>query len=167
MQAAITAQSLAAVTVPARRIAEELFGDYMLTNIVALGAAYQDGLLPLAANAIERAIELNGVAVTANLQAFRYGRLWVHDMASVAGAITPQELSADEEYAARGTQLDRRRRVAAGHLWAQADALAEQTRRLLGVRLPELLHYQGEDYARRYLDAVLTVARRENETLAG
>jgi indolepyruvate ferredoxin oxidoreductase len=167
MHAAITGRSRATVTVPARRIAEELFGDYMLTNIVALGAAYQAGLLPLSANAIERAIELNGVAVTANLQAFRYGRLWVHDMASVTGAITPPELSADEEYAARRTQLDRRRRVAAGHLWAQADGLAEPTRRLLGVRLPELLDYQGEDYARRYLDAVLTVARREKEALAG
>jgi indolepyruvate ferredoxin oxidoreductase len=167
LRAAITAQSRATVTVPARRIAEELFGDYMLTNIVALGAAYQAGLLPLSASAIERAIELNGVAVKANLQAFRYGRLWVHDMSRVAGAMAPPQLSADEEYPARRTRLDRRRRAAADRLWARADGLAEQTRQLLGVRLPELLGYQGEDYARRYLDAVLAAARREEETLAG
>jgi indolepyruvate ferredoxin oxidoreductase len=167
LQAAITAQSRATVTVPARRIAEELFGDYMLTNIVALGAAYQAGLLPLSASAIEHAIELNGVAVKVNLQAFRYGRLWVHDMSRVAGVITPPQLSADEEYSARRTQLDRHRRVAADRLWAQADDLAGQTRQLLGVRLPELLDYQDEDYARRYLGAVLVVARREEETLAG
>jgi indolepyruvate ferredoxin oxidoreductase len=166
MQAAITAQCRATVEVPARRIAEELFGDYMLTNIVALGAAYQAGLLPLSVMAIENAIELNAVAVTANLQAFRYGRLWVHDMASVAAAITPAELNADEEYAARRAQLGRRRQVAADRLWQQADGLAGQTRRLLAVRLPELLDYQDELYARRYLDAVLAVARREEETLA-
>ncbi|WP_324273636.1 hypothetical protein [Blastococcus brunescens] len=34
------------VEVRARWIAEEVFGDYMLTNVVALGAAYQNGLLP-------------------------------------------------------------------------------------------------------------------------
>ena len=167
LRAAITAQCRVTVEVPARRIAEELFGDYLLTNIVALGAAYQAGLLPLSATAIESAIELNGVSVTANLQAFRYGRLWVHDTTSVAAAITPAELSADEAYAARRAQLSRRRKAAVDRLWPQADSLAGQTRRLLAVRLPELLDYQDERCARRYLDAVLAVARREEETLDG
>jgi indolepyruvate ferredoxin oxidoreductase len=167
LRAAITAQCQRTVEVPARRIAEELFGDYMLTNIVALGAAYQAGLLPLSAAAIESAIELNGVAVTANLQAFRYGRLWAHDKAAVAAAITPAELSADEEYAARRARLGRRRQAAADRLWQQAAGLTGPTRRLLAVRLPELLDYQDERYTRRYLDAVLAVARCEEETAAG
>lgn len=166
-QSAITAHCRAAVTVPARRIAEEVFGDYMLTNIVALGAAYQAGLLPLSAASVERAIELNGVAVPANIQAFRYGRLWVHDIASVTREITPAELTADEEFTARRSLLDGRRRAAADGLWRQADGLAGETRRLLGVRLPELLDYQDESYARRYAEAVLAAAQREKETVPG
>jgi indolepyruvate ferredoxin oxidoreductase len=85
----------------------------------------------------------------------------------VAAAITPAELSADEEYAARRARLGRRRQADADRLWQQAAGLTGPTRRLLAVRLPELLDYQDERYARRYLEAVLAVARREEETAAG
>jgi indolepyruvate ferredoxin oxidoreductase len=56
-------------------VAEAALGDAIATNILMVGFAYQKGFLPLAAAAIERAIELNGVAVKANIQAFRWGRL--------------------------------------------------------------------------------------------
>ena len=39
-----------------------------------VGAAFQHGCLPLEADAIERAIELNGTAVQRNIEAFRWGR---------------------------------------------------------------------------------------------
>jgi len=68
MRAAIGAHCKEVVDVPARSIAEKFFGDYLLTNIVALGAAHQAGLLPISAASLERAIKLNGVAVTANTQ---------------------------------------------------------------------------------------------------
>jgi indolepyruvate ferredoxin oxidoreductase len=42
-----------------------------------LGYAYQKGLLPLSAEAIEQAIEINGVAIKMNTEAFRLGRLAV------------------------------------------------------------------------------------------
>ena len=67
-----------ALTLDAQRIAESLFGDYMMTNMVAIGAAYQAGWLPIRAEWIEAAIRLNGTQVDANTMAFRAGRLWVH-----------------------------------------------------------------------------------------
>ncbi len=54
-------------------LAAALFGDSIAANLIALGAAYQAGALPLAASSIARAIELNGVAVERNQAAFRAG----------------------------------------------------------------------------------------------
>ncbi len=48
-----------------------------------LGAAWQKGLVPIRRAAIERAIELNGVAIDANKQAFDWGRRAAHDPLSV------------------------------------------------------------------------------------
>jgi indolepyruvate ferredoxin oxidoreductase len=58
----------------AAAIAVERLGDEQYANMVLVGAAYQAGALPLDAAAIERAIELNGTAVDANVAAFRWGR---------------------------------------------------------------------------------------------
>ena len=41
-------------TSDARTIAETLFGDYMVTNMVMIGAAYQRGFLPISAQASRR-----------------------------------------------------------------------------------------------------------------
>ena len=56
--------------VGATRLATALLGDAIATNPFMLGFAYQKGLIPVSAVAIERAIELNGVAVEANRKAF-------------------------------------------------------------------------------------------------
>ena len=60
-------------------LTEELLGDAACANVFMLGYAFQQGGLPLSIEAIERAIELNGVAVAANLSAFHFGRLAAHD----------------------------------------------------------------------------------------
>ncbi len=59
--------------------AEALLGDSIATNMMMLGYAYQKGLLPLSAAAIEQAIEVNGVSIKMNTEAFRLGRLAVAD----------------------------------------------------------------------------------------
>ncbi|WP_439925459.1 indolepyruvate ferredoxin oxidoreductase family protein [Nitrobacter sp. JJSN] len=59
--------------------AASLLGDSIATNMMMMGYAYQKGLLPLTAAAIEQAIEVNGVAVRMNIEAFRLGRLAVVD----------------------------------------------------------------------------------------
>ena len=66
---------------------QELFDDEQFANMLMVGAAYQTGALPISAESIERAIELNGVAVEKNLQAFRRSRQSVSDPAGVKAAI--------------------------------------------------------------------------------
>src|SRR5262249_9761954 len=56
--------------VEATRLATGLLGDSIATNLFMLGYAYQKGLVPVSAAAIERAIELNAVAVAFNKSAF-------------------------------------------------------------------------------------------------
>lgn len=56
-----------------------LLGDEMGTNIFMMGYAWQQGLIPLSADSIMRAIELNGVSVEDNKKAFALGRLGAHD----------------------------------------------------------------------------------------
>ncbi|GHD56964.1 MFS transporter [Thalassobaculum fulvum] len=65
----------------ANRLAETLFGDAVFANVIMLGFAWQRGLVPVSRAALDRAIELNGVAVEANRQAFAAGRLAATDPA--------------------------------------------------------------------------------------
>ncbi|MGI9499891.1 MAG: indolepyruvate ferredoxin oxidoreductase family protein [Geminicoccaceae bacterium] len=55
--------------------AETLFGDRIFANMMLVGAAFQQGDLPLSLEAIERAIIMNAVAVQANRAAFHAGRV--------------------------------------------------------------------------------------------
>src|SRR5262245_56455239 len=59
--------------IDATRIAGALLGNSVSANIFLVGYAFQVGALPLTAQAIERAIELNGEAVEMNKMAFRFG----------------------------------------------------------------------------------------------
>jgi indolepyruvate ferredoxin oxidoreductase len=73
-------------------LANGLFGSSVAANVLLLGVAYQAGAIPLQASSIERALELNGTAVEANRDAFRWGRAWVVDPAAVeraAGMLPP------------------------------------------------------------------------------
>src|SRR5205807_1760800 len=74
----------------AQGLSGALFGDDQFANILQLGAAYQAGAIRLSAQAIERAIEANGTAVTANIQAFRRGRQAVADPAALERALAGQ-----------------------------------------------------------------------------
>jgi indolepyruvate ferredoxin oxidoreductase len=67
----------------ASELALALMGDAMAVNLFTLGFAWQQGLLPLRADSIERAIELNGAAVEKNKQAFLWGRRAAHDLERV------------------------------------------------------------------------------------
>jgi indolepyruvate ferredoxin oxidoreductase len=88
-QALTAAAGEKAYFVDAARLATALLGRSMGANMLLLGYAFQIGALPLTAQAIERAIELNGEAVGMNLAAFRWGRRTAIDRAGVEAAARP------------------------------------------------------------------------------
>jgi indolepyruvate ferredoxin oxidoreductase len=83
---AVTArlQSIARIVGPdhlasfdANAISDAVFGDTVFANVIMLGAAWQNGLVPVSLEALMRAIELNDVAIDDNKRAFACGRLAV------------------------------------------------------------------------------------------
>ena len=75
--------------VDATRLATALTGDAIATNLFMLGHAWQKGHIPLSRAAIERAIEINGVAVEMNLAAFDWGRRAAADRDAVERRAAP------------------------------------------------------------------------------
>jgi indolepyruvate ferredoxin oxidoreductase len=78
----------------ANRLSDALFGDTVFANVIMLGVAWQQGLVPVSSEALMRAIELNGVAVEQNKQAFAGGRLAAIDrdfVASLSGQTSKEE----------------------------------------------------------------------------
>ncbi|UUC95038.1 MULTISPECIES: indolepyruvate ferredoxin oxidoreductase family protein [Comamonas] len=60
-------------------LAKELLGDAVFGNMLMLGVAWQRGMIPVSLDALKKAIELNGVQVARNVEAFNWGRLWAAD----------------------------------------------------------------------------------------
>jgi indolepyruvate ferredoxin oxidoreductase len=133
------------VYVDAEALALEQFGSQPAANLLVVGLAYQRGLLPQSAASIERAIELNGVAVETNVAAFRLGRDLAADPARASGRSAPVPPPAGPAVA----------RLVAG---VDADATLAD---VLAWRVPELIEYQDVGYARRYVDVIGRVRRQE------
>ncbi|MCB1639496.1 MAG: 2-oxoacid:acceptor oxidoreductase family protein, partial [Thiothrix sp.] len=66
------------------RLAERVCGDSIAANVMLLGHACQQGLLPVGAEALLQAIALNGVAVDMNQRAFLWGRVFAEYPQQVA-----------------------------------------------------------------------------------
>jgi indolepyruvate ferredoxin oxidoreductase len=109
------------------RLATALLGNSIGANIFMVGYAYQLGALPLSAESIEKAIELNGEAVPMNLSAFQFGRRAAFDAASVEALVKP----------APGAASDARR-------------LSQSFDETVARRVEFLTAYQNADYAARY-----------------
>ncbi|MDP6691325.1 MAG: indolepyruvate ferredoxin oxidoreductase family protein [Alphaproteobacteria bacterium] len=95
----------------ATRLATALMGDSIAANLFLLGAAFQKGYLPLSLEAIEGAIEINGVAVEANKQSFAWGRLAAHDPGAVDDIAAPLMPQREAEAEAPGLEQKIARRV--------------------------------------------------------
>ena len=83
----------------AQWLAEQLLGDTVFANALLLGAAWQRGCLPLHLSALRRAIELNGVKVAENLQAFDLGRLAVINPHALDGLVNTDDRRTEPETA--------------------------------------------------------------------
>ena len=103
-------------------------------NIFLIGAAYQAGLLPLKAESIEGAIELNGVAVQQNLQAFRYGRRYVHAPQAVTEQALPGTKSTPDERADMFERLGGRQARVYEKLLSRCGNLDTEAQRMLADR---------------------------------
>jgi indolepyruvate ferredoxin oxidoreductase len=127
-----------------------------MANTVVLGAAYQRGLLPVSGAALEQAIRLNGAAVDKNLAAFAWGR------AAVAQPEAVERATAEPEPERRELSEPERELV---HV--AVDGGRRDLRRLVEIRVPELVDYQSTRYARRYVEAVRRVQVAEQERVPG
>ncbi len=118
-----------AFDIHASQLATDLTGDSIGTNMLMLGYAAQQGLLPLSIGSIQEAIRLNGTFVKGNLRTFALGRLAAHDPEALAKELddTPEMPALDtvDEVLASRTQL--------------------------------LTRYQDESYANRYRDFVASI----------
>jgi indolepyruvate ferredoxin oxidoreductase len=133
----------AADFVAATRLATGLLGDAIATNLFMLGYAYQQGLVPVSAVAIDRAIELNAVAVEFNRRAFRWGRRAAVDLALVEARATPP-----------GAMPESHR-------------VSETLDEAIARRVEFLTHYQDADYAARYADQVRRLREAETARVGG
>src|SRR5690606_30891346 len=126
----------------AGRLARAPLGDAIATNLFMLGFAWQRGLIPLSAEAIEGAIELNAVAVEQNKQAFAWGRVAAVDPERVEKAATPVSSIKLVRKPARPS-LDE----------------------LVAQRAEFLAGYQNAAYAKRYTDFVAKVRSAEERVV--
>lgn len=128
------------------KAAERLAGDAISTNVLMLGFAWQRGFIPLSFQALDTAIELNGVAVAANRRAFELGRRLAVAPSSLGDALQDDASATRAPAGAAAAPAAKR-----GAL--PLDALIEQ-------RAAHLEAYQDEALALRYRALVLRVRER-------
>ncbi|CAG2134402.1 indolepyruvate ferredoxin oxidoreductase family protein [Cupriavidus numazuensis] len=143
-----------------QQLAEGLFGDSMATNLFMVGVAYQAGALPLSGASIEAAIRQAGVGVEMGVAAFKWGRMAVVDRAFVQAEIAKGSSAVAE--LPRVPVLTPLARTIVDSVGASGEA-----KRLLEVRVPELVAYQDEAYARRYASVVKRVFDAERQRVPG
>ena len=118
----------------AEALATALLGDTIATNLFLLGFAWQKGMVPVSFEALQQAIELNGVAVEMNRKAFLWGRRAAVDLPAVAASAAPASAQPT-----RSKSLDE----------------------VIGRRVAFLTEYQDEAYAERYRRLVSRVRHAE------
>jgi indolepyruvate ferredoxin oxidoreductase len=141
-------------TLDAQALAETFLGDSIVSNILALGYAWQRGLVPVSEQALLRAIELNAVGVDNNKLAFSLGRLAAADPAAVQQLLEEPDLASAGDLASTGSARTGR----CGNVEAKA---GESLDAIVARGMQHLTGYQDARYARRFADYVARVRTRE------
>ena len=108
----------------ADRVATQVLGDSIFVNPMVLGFAWQKGWVPLGLEALMRAIELNGIAVSQNKAAFEWGRHCAAHGEAVQALLAPSQV----------VQFHK----------------PEDLKTRLAKRMTFLTEYQNASYANRY-----------------
>jgi indolepyruvate ferredoxin oxidoreductase len=127
----------------ATRTATSLFGNSLGANMFMLGFAFQHGGLPLSAEAVEKAIELNGEAVAMNIAAFRWGRRAAHQPDFVRGLVAQPGKA------------------------GQTAPVAQTLDEIIARRVAFLTAYQNAAYGRRYADRLALLRAAEAKAVPG
>ena len=130
-------------TVDADSASRTLFASTATANVFLLGYAYQTGAIPVSISALERAISLNGVAVSDNLAAFHHGRLAAHL------DLHPQ------------TEADERVATPMALCEVMQPQRSQTLDERIALRREFLADYQDEALARRYEDMIERVRAAE------
>jgi indolepyruvate ferredoxin oxidoreductase len=131
--------------IDANALALALLGDTIYSNPLLLGFAWQKGWLPLELAHLQRAIELNGVSVEKNQQAFNWGRYVAqHGEAAVRAITKPQ-----------------------GDVQAIVLQMPESLDKVIVAREALLTAYQNAAYAKAYRRAVDRIRVKETELGGG
>ncbi|WP_173933252.1 indolepyruvate ferredoxin oxidoreductase family protein [Chelativorans sp. Marseille-P2723] len=126
----------------ATQAASVLFGNSIAANMFMLGMACQLGGLPVSAEAVEKAIELNGQAVSMNIAAFRWGRRAAHAPEHVQGLVARSALSTPEP-------------------------MAKDLDEIISRRTAYLADYQDSAYAERYRARIMRLRAAEAKAIPG
>ena len=125
----------------AEKASTALLGDSIYANPMMLGYAWQKGKVPLSHASLMRAMELNGVQVARNQEAFEWGRRCAHDLEAVRALYQASQVIQ----------------------FVKKPSLEE----MLDKRVEFLTAYQNAAYAQQYRDFVAKVRAAEEPLQQG
>jgi len=125
----------------AEKASTALLGDSIYANPMMLGYAWQKGKVPLSHASLMRAMELNGVQVARNQEAFEWGRRCAHDLEAVRALYQASQVIQ----------------------FVKKPSLEE----MLDKRVEFLTAYQNAAYAQQYRDFVAKVRTAEEPLAQG
>ncbi|WP_261841671.1 indolepyruvate ferredoxin oxidoreductase family protein [Aliamphritea ceti] len=144
MEAVIHDTTVQSYALDATDLATQLLGDGMAVNLFCIGYAWQQGLIPLERASIEQAIQLNGVAVDANIQAFLWGRRAAVDLQAVSDI-------------AYGKQTPK----------AESIQLMPSLEEIIQREKQHLIEYQNNALAKRYENLIRQVQQQTKDMRLG
>jgi indolepyruvate ferredoxin oxidoreductase len=127
----------------ASKVAIKLLGDSLGANLMLTGFAWQRGMIPINEESLLQAIELNGVAVDWNKEAFAWGRRLAHQPELIGKFLQQDDTVQPLIFTPTTT----------------GDWVAKYSK--------ELTDYHDEDYAARYRALVDKVVSAENRATSG